>query len=238
MLQINVASKISFFVSMIGRITSSERKNLVLRLIILLIRFHLPFSINILLLHNRCLVITFKIVSSHTHILSFIFCLQDFHLLHLFKVWILTCRMVEALWNLTLIIKNIKCFHNNVRSLAILQNSILAKLIFSFFGMFILAPISIWKRSHDYHHQHNCKLYTSSIGSFPLLTKKTFLASTKFEQRMYLFVRHPLTIALGYIFAFLWGMTLQSIIKSSGKHIDSYGALIVHFGISGIVFYF
>lgn len=121
---------------------------------------------------------------------------------------------------------------------AILQDSILAKIIFTLFGMWILAPTSIWKRSHDYHHKHNCKLYTSSIGSFPLLTKDQFLKSSKKDKAIYLFIRHPLTISMGYFFAFLWGMTLQSIIKSSGKHWDSYFALLVHFGISLLVFYF
>lgn len=121
---------------------------------------------------------------------------------------------------------------------AILQDSLLAKIIFTLFGMWILAPTSIWKRSHDYHHKHNCKLYTSSIGSFPLVTKEQFLKSSKKERFIYLFIRHPFTISLGYIFAFLWGMTLQSIIKSSGKHWDSYFALLFHFGISFLVYYY
>jgi len=34
----------------------------------------------------------------------------------------------------------------------------------------ILAPASIWKRSHDYHHQHNSKLFSADIGSYPIVT--------------------------------------------------------------------
>ena len=119
---------------------------------------------------------------------------------------------------------------------AILQDSPVAKFIFTVFGMFILAPSTVWKRSHDYHHKHNCKLYTSSIGSFPLVTVKQFKESTKKDRRMYLFVRHPLTIAFGYVFAFLWGMSLKAIIKGSGKHWDAIFALLFHFGISFFVF--
>ncbi|HNE81297.1 MAG TPA: fatty acid desaturase, partial [Flavobacteriales bacterium] len=47
---------------------------------------------------------------------------------------------------------------------AILQHSRMAKVLFVAFGLFMLAPVSIWERSHNYHHAHNSKLYTSSIG--------------------------------------------------------------------------
>jgi omega-6 fatty acid desaturase (delta-12 desaturase) len=42
------------------------------------------------------------------------------------------------------------------------------------FGWYILAPASIWKRSHDYHHQHNSKLFSADIGSYPIVTKAGF----------------------------------------------------------------
>ncbi|GJM33711.1 MAG: fatty acid desaturase [Saprospiraceae bacterium] len=113
----------------------------------------------------------------------------------------------------------------------ILQNSKIANILFTLYGMYILAPTSIWKRTHDYHHAHNSKLYTSSIGSFPLVTKKDFLAASKQEQRIYLFIRHPFTISFGYFFAFLWGMCLRSLIKGSGKHFDSFLALLFHYSI-------
>lgn len=118
----------------------------------------------------------------------------------------------------------------------ILRHSGFAKAIFTLYGMFILAPPSIWKRSHDYHHAHNSKLYTSSIGSFPLTTKSKFLASSKSDRRIYLFIRHPLTIASGYIFVFLWGMCLRTFTKNSDKHVDALLAVIFHYGI-GVAIY-
>lgn len=149
----------------------------------------------------------------------------------------LSVQIISALLAGLMVVRVFVIYHDYLHK-AILQDSILAKVLFSLFGMWILAPTSIWKRSHDYHHKHNCKLYTSSIGSFPLLTKEQFLKSSKKDRLIYLFIRHPLTIAFGYVFAFLWGMTLQSIVKSSGKHWDSYLALLFHFGISFTVFYF
>ena len=120
---------------------------------------------------------------------------------------------------------------------AILQNSLLAEIIFTVFGLFILAPKGIWKRSHDYHHQQNSKLFTSSIGSFPIVSKDKFYELTKAERFIYLFVRHPLTILFGYIFAFIYGMCLQSIISSTKKHIDSIFSLIIHFGLGTLIYF-
>lgn len=113
----------------------------------------------------------------------------------------------------------------------LLQKSQVARWLFTFFGLYILAAPSIWKRSHDYHHKHNSKLYSSSIGSFPTVTKEKYLSFTNAERRRYMFIRHPLTIAFGYLFAFIWGMTVLSLVRSPDKHWDSAIALVLHFGI-------
>lgn len=118
---------------------------------------------------------------------------------------------------------------------AILKKSKLANAIFTFFGYYTLNPSSIWKRSHDYHHKHNSKLFSSSVGSFPIYTSKQFDKLSKFKQVNYLFIRHPLTILFGYIFAFLYGMCILSLINNPKKHGDSAIALIVHPAI-GILF--
>lgn len=121
---------------------------------------------------------------------------------------------------------------------AILQRSILAKIVFTIFGYFILAAPSVWKRSHNYHHKHNSKLYTSSIGSFPVVTKEKFLSASKTEQRIYLFIRHPLTVAFGYLFTFIYGMTILSLVRNPAKHWDSGISLIFHVLLGTLIFSF
>ena len=121
---------------------------------------------------------------------------------------------------------------------AILDKSPLATFIFTIFGFYVLAPSGIWSRSHDYHHKNNSKLFSASIGSYPIYTKQKFVTLSKGEQRYYLFIRHPLTILFGYIFAFMYGMCVQSIINRFSKHIDSLVALILHFAYQIAVFYF
>ncbi len=121
---------------------------------------------------------------------------------------------------------------------SILNRSLAADILFTFFGFYVLAPAGIWSRSHDYHHKNNSKLFSASIGSYPIFTKTKFEKCSRSEKNYYLFIRHPLTILFGYIFAFLWGMCFQSLINRFSKHIDSLIALIVHFTSQICVFYF
>jgi len=121
---------------------------------------------------------------------------------------------------------------------AILQDSWFANVVMTLWGLFILAPTSIWKRSHDHHHKHNSKLYTSSIGSYPIVTKEKYKSMTRSERAVYNFTRHPLTIAFGYIFVFIYGMCVRSFMNNKDKHWDSLLALILHVvaGVSIAIF--
>jgi len=134
-----------------------------------------------------------------------------------------------------LLVRMFMLYHDYQHS-AILRKSAIASAFFTLYGMFVLAPASIWKRSHNYHHANNSKLYTSSIGSYPILTKQRFLNSSKADQRLYLFTRHPLTIAFGYVFTFIWGMSFLSFISNPQKHWDSAIALLLHFSVSLLIY--
>ncbi len=121
---------------------------------------------------------------------------------------------------------------------AILDRSPVANALFTLFGFYVLAPSGIWRASHDYHHKHNSKLFSASIGSYPIYTKQKFEKISKSEQRHYLFIRHPLTIIFGYFFTFMYGMCIKSIINRFSKNIDSLVALILHLTYQFCVFYF
>ncbi|HRH70053.1 MAG TPA: fatty acid desaturase [Flavobacteriales bacterium] len=114
---------------------------------------------------------------------------------------------------------------------AILQNSKFADAVMTLWGLFILAPTSIWKRSHDHHHTHNSKLYTSSIGSYPIVTVEKYKTFSKKERTVYKFIRHPLTITFGYLFVFMYGMCIRSFVNNRDKHWDSLLSLILHLAI-------
>lgn len=136
-----------------------------------------------------------------------------------------------------LIVRMFVIYHDHQHK-AILEKSPLANIIFTIFGFYVLAPTGIWSRSHDYHHKNNSKLFSASIGSYPIYTKQKFEKLSKSEQWHYLFIRHPLTIFFGYIFAFMYGMCIKSIINRFSKHIDSLFALVFHFSYQALIFYY
>ena len=118
---------------------------------------------------------------------------------------------------------------------AILHRSRVSNIIMTAYGLLVLVPSSIWKRSHDYHHNHNSKLFSASIGSYPIATVSKFRSMAGGERRLYLFTRHPLTIMFGYLFMFIIGMCMGSFLSSPRRHADSLVALILHFGLSALV---
>lgn len=145
----------------------------------------------------------------------------------------LACSIMAGL----VIVRLFVIYHDHQHK-TILTKSTAADILFTLFGFYVLAPPGIWSRSHDYHHKNNSKLFSASIGSYPIFTKQKFEKSTKLEKINYLFIRHPLTITFGFIFAFIWGMCFKSIINRFSKHIDSLVALIVNFAYQFCVMYF
>jgi acyl-lipid omega-6 desaturase (Delta-12 desaturase) len=121
---------------------------------------------------------------------------------------------------------------------SILTHSKLANFIMTVFGFYILSPTSIWKRSHDHHHNNNSKLFSASIGSYPIATKRKYEEMNGRQKFEYLAIRHPLTIALGYFSMFIFGMCIASFISNPRKHYDSLIALIIHITISVLLFIF
>jgi len=194
------------------------------------------------MLEGKELILATREFAQEDRLKSWLYTLVTFVILMLayvgawYPVHLLINVLFSILAGLTLV-RMFVIYHDYVHS-TILQKSLFAKMLFAPFGLYFLAPMSIWRRSHDYHHKHNSKLYTSSIGSFPTVTKKKFLASSKMERTTYLFIRHPLTITFGYLFAFVWGMCILSLIRSPDKHWDSAVALLFHYSIGFIVYSF
>jgi acyl-lipid omega-6 desaturase (Delta-12 desaturase) len=121
---------------------------------------------------------------------------------------------------------------------AILQRSKIATVIMKAFGIYMLTPQNVWKRSHDHHHNHNSKLTISGIGSYPTISKDYFLKLSKIEQRLYLINRHPLTVIFGYFTLFIYWLNVKSFTQSPKKHLDSFVALIFHFAVGIAICYF
>ena len=121
---------------------------------------------------------------------------------------------------------------------AILRRSKTAEWLMKVLGIYLIAPETIWTRTHEHHHNNNSKLTIAGIGSYPTISKARFMSLSKLEQRVYLINRHPLTILLGYFTLFTYWLNLKSFIQSPSKHVDSLVSLLMHWTIGGVMWYY
>ena len=149
----------------------------------------------------------------------------------------LLLKLVCSVFYGLLILRLFVIYHDQQHH-AILPRSNAAESLMRILGIVILSPSSIWRSSHNYHHNHNSRLSGAHVGSFPIMTAEQFRKSTPKERRLYLFIRHPLTILFGYLFMFLFGMCLNPFLSHPRKHFDGLIALVVHFalGLALVVF--
>jgi omega-6 fatty acid desaturase (delta-12 desaturase) len=118
---------------------------------------------------------------------------------------------------------------------AVFHKSVWGQRVMSVVGILTLSPRSVWKETHDYHHRNNCKLPSTAIGSFPVVTTRHWRRMPAKERRVYAFIRHPLTILFGYFFLFLAGMCGSAFLRNPREHWACGVAPIVHFGLAGLV---
>ena len=121
---------------------------------------------------------------------------------------------------------------------AVLRKSLPAKVIFHVFGLFILAPPSIWKYSHNVHHGNTGIAGGRYNGSFEILTTdmwKDLSTSRRLQHRL---TRHPITIGLGYFSVFMFGMCLFPFFSHPKKNSGSAIGLLFHLSVGAGVLYF
>ena len=149
----------------------------------------------------------------------------------------LALRILSSILSGLLLIRMFIIYHDHQHH-SILTRSWLANVIMKFYGMYMLSPASIWKRSHDHHHNHNSKLFSASIGSYPIATKKKYSSMTRTERFIYLAIRHPFTIIMGYFSMFIVGMCISPFISNPRRHYDAILALVLHIAAAVTIFYF
>lgn len=101
---------------------------------------------------------------------------------------------LSAILHGLLIVRLFGMYHDFAHG-AILRKGKIGSRILKAFGVYALAPISIWRRSHNFH---NSKLASANIGSYPIMSKQEYLSASKQERTYYLLARHPLLILFGY----------------------------------------
>ncbi len=149
----------------------------------------------------------------------------------------LLARVVCSVLAGLLMIRAFVIYHDQQHH-AILPKSKLAEGLMQIFGILAISPSSVWRSSHNHHHNHNSRLRGSQIGSYPIMTKEQFIKTPPGKRRVYLFIRHPLTILFGYVFMFLFGMCLNPFFNHPKKHFDCLVAFVVHLAISVLLVYY
>lgn len=114
---------------------------------------------------------------------------------------------------------------------AILRGSPVAGFLMWLYGMTMLNPPSVWNRSHEHHHKNNSKSFGANIGSFPIMTERAYANASSSERFVYAATRHPVTIALGYLTIFIWGMCIRPFLLNPKRHFDGGLATLAHFGL-------
>ncbi len=140
--------------------------------------------------------------------------------------WLLTKLFFAVLAGL-LMVRMFVLYHDHQHH-AILDRSKLADGLMRLWGMVMLTPSSIWCHSHNTHHAQNCKLRTTHIGSYPVMTVERYKRSSRRERLAYLAIRHPLTIAFGYLTVFFGSMCIVPLLDDPKEHRDALYALILH----------
>lgn len=123
------------------------------------------------------------------------------------------------------------CIYHDFAHHSILEGSKIATVIMYLYGVISLSPPSIWIRSHNHHHNNNSKLHGTGIGSYPVMTVEEWAKASRREKIGYAATRHPLTIALGYVTIFFFGMCVRSFLVSPKRHWDSALTIVFHVGM-------
>jgi omega-6 fatty acid desaturase (delta-12 desaturase) len=110
----------------------------------------------------------------------------------------------------------------------ILRRSALADILLRAYGLLLLTPPSIWRRTHAYHHSRNGRLQAAGVGSFRVMTTRAFARASRRRRFAYALSRHPLTILAGYATVFLYGMCLRPLLLRPREHADAALALLLH----------
>jgi len=130
-----------------------------------------------------------------------------------------------------LLVRLFVIFHDQQHR-AILPKSRLADIFMRIFGMCSICPSTVWRKTHDDHHAHNCQLRIENIGSFPIMTRERFENSPGMDKLKYLLMRHPLTLLFGYVTVFFYSMSLLPAITAPRRHWDAWPAVLIHLGLA------
>ncbi|MGI9012919.1 MAG: fatty acid desaturase family protein [Phycisphaerales bacterium] len=156
-------------------------------------------------------------------------------------------RLAASVLGGLVLVRSFILYHDYMHR-SLLRDSRLAKPIFHLLGYLLLTPPRYWRHTHNYHHGNTGKplnpddenelLYTSDVGSFPLMTTERWRAASRAERLQYRIYRHPITMLLAYITVFFFSATLLPFLKDPRKHWDGALAIVLHGAVIFCIWFF
>lgn len=184
-----------------------------------LVRATKPFSEEHLLTTWRLFAVTLLVLGAFTAVAAFA------------PWWPVRC-VASVLAGLTTV-RTFIFYHDWLHG-AVFRKDRVGGLCMHLFGLYILTPPSVWKQTHDYHHQNNAKMTGAAIGSYPVVTTRMWRHMTPTQKRWYRFARNPLTMLFGYFTLFHGGMIVSAFRRDARRHWQALLSLAVHWGLVAV----
>lgn len=148
---------------------------------------------------------------------------------------LLALQLLAAVLTALLLVRCFVLYHDQQHG-AILLGSRMATLLMRCFGILVLAPASVWTKTHETHHRSNSRQDSAYVGSFILFSIDRWQQASPWQRLAYRLGRHPLTILLAYPLVFLFKQCLLPLLSHPRRHADCALALILHAGIGYTLF--
>lgn len=136
-------------------------------------------------------------------------------------------RLAASVLGALLLVRAFILYHDFMHG-AILPGSRLARAVFYTYAAINLTPPRSWRDSHNFHHANVGKIIGSNVGAFPLMTGKMWQSASRMQRFRYRVVRHPVTIASGYLTIFLISVCAAPLFRRPSRYWDSALSLLAH----------
>jgi len=129
----------------------------------------------------------------------------------------MAARVASSIVEGLLLVRMFVLFHDFYHG-ALLRSSRAARLVFWTYGQLVLTPPKVWRQTHNYHHAHNGKIVGSHVGAYPVVTLAMWTKMSPLARLAYRASRHPLTILLGPLTVFGWGMCVSPFLRDRRRN--------------------
>lgn len=140
-------------------------------------------------------------------------------------------RAVGSLLMAGLLIRTFILFHDFMHG-SLLRGSKPAKWLFNVLGVLMLTPPKVWAATHNHHHANTGRLAAKPEGTFTLWTVQQWRAAGTKQRVAYFLERNPLTMALGLLTIFVFGLCLIPFVRNPKKNFSAGLAALVHLSLT------